>query len=144
MMSTLNAHLWTSNHVVAQVVKAKLRVCAVGNICLIRRLFKAQSHAVLQKTNANTQELVDGTHPLTVSFSQVIVDSNNVNAFTAQRVKVTSKGGDKRLTFTGLHLCNSALVERNTTNKLNVKVTLANSSYRSLTYCCKSLWEKII
>ena len=83
MMSTLNTHLWASNHVVAQVVKAKLRVCAVGNICLIRRLFKAQAHTVLQKTNANTQELVDGAHPLTVSFSQVIVDSNNVNAFTA-------------------------------------------------------------
>ena len=91
--------------------------------------FKAQSHAVLQKANTDAQELVDGTHPLTVSFSQVVIDRNDVNAFAAQCVKVTSKSGDKRLTFTGLHLCDSALMQRDTTDELDIKVTLTNSSY---------------
>ena len=67
-----------------------------------------------------------------------------MNTLAAQCIKITSQSRNKRLTFTGLHLCNSTLVKCNTADKLNIKVTLTNSSYRCLTHRCKSLWKKII
>ena len=59
------------------------------------------------------------THPFRVTFCEVVVDGNDMNAFTLKSVQVSRKRFDHGFTFTGTHFSDTALMEDNTTEDLN-------------------------
>ena len=107
------------DHVVAQVVEAKLVVRAVGDVGLVGLLAVDGLHTVDDQTNSQPQETVDLAHPLRVAAGQVIVDGDNVDAFTGQGVQVGRHGGNQRLAFTSLHLGDAGAVQHNTADDLH-------------------------
>ena len=144
VVPTLNALVRTGHHVVAQVVEAKLRVGAIGDVGRIGGLLHADLHAVLQKTNLHAQEAVDLAHPLGVALGQVVVDRDNVHALARNGVEITCQGRDKRLALAGLHLGDGAAVKRDGANDLHVKVAQPGRALRSLTHRRKGVGEKIV
>ena len=56
------------------------------------------------------------SHPLCISLCQIVIDRDNVHAFSLQRIQI---GGQQRslcLSFTGSHLCDSSLMQNDTTD----------------------------
>lgn len=140
-MTALNTLLGASDHVVAQVVKAKLRVGAVGDVGLVGRALELERHVVLEQTDGHAQVLIDAAHPLGVALGKVIIDSNDVHALAGNSVEIASQRGDQGLTFAGLHLGDVALVQCHGANKLHVKVAHTHGALGSLTHGGKGLGE---
>ena len=90
-MTALNHFLLVNNHIVAQVVKAKLIVCAVGDVSRISLASFRTVKIVYNKTDAHTEVAVNLTHPLTVSLCKVIVYGNDMYALACERVKICRK-----------------------------------------------------
>ena len=105
-------------HIVTQIIKAQLVVGHIGDVTAVGLLTFRGGHAVKDNAYGQSQELVDLPHPFRVSFGQVIVDGNNMDALAFQRVQVGRHGGNKGLAFTGTHLGDTSLVQDNAADQL--------------------------
>ena len=88
--------------------------------------------------------MIDETHPLRVSLCQVVVDRDDVHALARNGVEVGGERCHERLALAGLHLGDSATVERNAADELDVEVTHAKRAFRSLANGSKRLGEKLL
>ncbi len=84
------------------------------------------------------------SHPLSVTLGQVIVDGDDVHTAALQGIQIRRRRGNKRLTFTGLHLGNTTLMKNNTADQLHPVMLHAKD-----TLCCfadsrKGLHKQII
>ena len=84
------------------------------------------------------------SHPFRITLCQVVVHSNNMNTFSFQRVQVSRKRRYQCLTFTGLHLGNTSLMQDNTTDQLNTEMLHIKDTLRSFPDRCICLWKNII
>ena len=83
--------------------------------------------------DTQSEKLVEPSHPFRVAPGQVVVDGNDVNAFASEGVQVRGQRGDQRLSFTGLHLGDLALVQRISTDELHVEVPHVQDSFAGFT-----------
>ncbi len=67
-------------------------------------------------------EHIERTHPLGVSFGQVVVDGDHMNALACQCVQEDREGSHEGLAFTGGHLGNLAGIQHDTADQLHVVV----------------------
>jgi hypothetical protein len=77
--------------------------------------------------------MIDWTHPDRVSAGEVVIDGDEVGAFSGERVEDERSGGDEGFSFTGLHFGDSALVKNESTNELDVEVAHAEGSSADFT-----------
>ena len=77
---------------------------------------------MLNDADAQAEKLVEPPHPLRVASGQVVVDGDDVNAFASERVQIAGQRGDQRLSFTGLHFGDLALMQHIATDELHVEV----------------------
>ena len=144
MVAALNAQARPSDHVVSQVVKAKLRVCAVSDIRLVRGLLEVESHTVLEQTHAETHEAINLSHPLAIALGKVIVDGHDVYALAFKGIEVTGERRHQGLAFACFHLGNGAAMQGDAADNLHVKVTHPRCAARRLPYRSKCLGEKVV
>ena len=83
-------------------------------------------HLRLDQAGRETEEPVDLPHPLGVALGQVVVDGNDVHAFAPEGIQVDGERRGERLSLTGPHLGDPALVESSPAHELDVEVTLAD------------------
>ena len=117
-------------HVVPEVVKPEFIVCTVGDVRTVGGFAFLVVHIVEDHPHGQPQEIIDFGHPFCVSFGQVIVHRYDVDSFAAQGVKIGGQGGHQGFTFTGFHFSDGAVVQRNTADKLHVKVAHAEDAHR--------------
>ena len=123
VMSALNQIHRRDSHIVAQVVKAELVVRTERDVCRIGFPAVVRVGFVLVDTiHCHTMEHIERTHPLRVTFGEVIVHRHHVYAFMRHGVEEDGQGRYQGLTFTGGHLCYLALVEHNAANELHIVV----------------------
>ena len=127
-VAALNAHVGAGDHVVAQVVEAKLGVGAVRDVGGVRRCLGVERHAVLEQAHLHAQEVVELAHPLGVAASQVVVDRDDVDALARKRIEVAGQRGDERLALAGLHLGDHAAMKGDAADDLDVEVTHAQDA----------------
>ncbi len=79
------------NHVIAQVVKAELVVCAIGYIGVVGgpALSRLWLNGVDKHTNSKPQGFIDLAHPLGVTPCQVVVDGDDVYALACQGIQIS-------------------------------------------------------
>ena len=121
-MTALHAIVQVELHVVAQVVEAELVVGAVGDVGGVGFLALRVVEVVNDDADAEAEEGVELAHPLGVALGQVIVDGDDVDAAPGERVEVDRQSGDQRLTFTGLHFGDLALVQHGAADELHIEV----------------------
>ena len=122
---TLYALFRAERHVVTQVVEAVFVVGAVSDVRVIRFALGWRRQAGHVDTDGHTEEFEQWAVVFGVTLRQIVVDGNDVNAFTGQRVQVSRQRCGQGFTFTGTHFRDAALVEHHTTQQLNVEVTHA-------------------
>ena len=111
------------SHIVAEVVETEFVVCSEGDIGLISLAALLRVRAVLvDAVDAEAVELVERSHPLGVTFGQIVVDGDDVYSVACERVKEYRQCSNEGLTLTGSHLCNLSLMEDDTTEELYVVV----------------------
>ncbi len=119
-------------HVVAQIIEAELRIGAVGDVAAVVLLALSIIEAVHDDPDAEAQEPVDSPHPLGVAAGEIVVDGDQVNALAGQCIQVDGQCGDESLTFTGLHLCDGAMVQNHAADELHVEVAHVHRAAASL------------
>src|SRR5207248_831466 len=77
---------------------------------------------VNNNANRQAEKTVKLAHPFRVAFGEVVVDSDDVNAASTERVQINRESGDQGLAFTGLHFRNLALVQHHSADQLHVEV----------------------
>ena len=141
---SLNKLFFIDNHVITKVIESKF---VVGNVCDVTSICRTaffRLHVVKYHAYSQAKELMDFTHPLGISFSQVVVDSYDVNTFSLKGIQVCRKCGNKSFTFTCFHLGDTALVKDDTTDDLYTVMLHSKHTLGSLTYGGKCLRKKII
>ena len=128
------------DHVVAQVVEPELVVRAVRDVgrvglaavdraqvdqpLVVGRIagLEEERRVVGDHPDAHPQEVEDRAHPLRVAAGQVVVDRDDVDAASGQRVEEAGDRGDEGLALAGPHLGDLALVEDRRAHQLDVEV----------------------
>ena len=123
VMSALYEVHRAGSHIIAQVVEAKLVIrtkCNIARICtatLIRVWF-----VFVDTIHGQAMEHIERTHPLRVTFSQVVVHCHHVYALVGHSIEEDWQGSHKGFTLTRSHLGYLAFVEYDTTNELHIIV----------------------
>ena len=138
------------DHVVAQVVEAELVIGAVRDIGAISlatgggpkvaeaRVLEVRGRVVyiggivLKDADREAEAVEDRPHPLRVALGKVVVYGDEVSALAGESVEIKRKRGDKRLSFTGLHLGDLAFVKDDPAQDLHVEVAQADAALRDL------------
>ena len=110
------------DHVVSQVVEAKLVVGAVGDIGVVGFLSERVLEVMDDQTDLETHVFIELAHPLGVTAGKVVVDGDDVNAVACQGVQIGGKGRHEGFTFTGFHLGDTSLMEHDAAQNLNGEV----------------------
>ncbi len=122
-MSALDLVLDLELHVVAEVVEAELVVGAIGDVGAVGLAALLVVEVVDDDTDGEAEEAVDLAHPLGVTFGEIVVDGDDVDAVTGKCVEVAGESGYEGLAFAGLHLGDLAGVEDDASDQLDVEVT---------------------
>ena len=130
-----------NDHVVTQIVETKLVIGYIGNVTVISGTALVTRAAVQYHAHGQTQSLMNLAHPLGITVCQIVVDRDNVDTLAFQCVQVCRESRHQGLTFTGLHLGDTSLMEDNTTDELYPIMLHAKHSFRSLADCRKSLYQ---
>src|SRR5262249_16113888 len=103
LMAALNTVRDVVLHVVAEIVEAVLVVGAVGDIRTIGSAALVVVQIVDDNADREAEATIEWTHPFRVAASEIVVDGDDVNATTGQRIQDGGKCGDESLSFTGFH-----------------------------------------
>ena len=118
-------------HIVPEVIKTEGIVGGVKNVAVVRRALFLRGHPFNGNADGKAKEAVHLAHPFRVTFCEVIVDRDDVHAFARKSVQISGEGTDQRLTFTGAHLGDPALMQGDAAQKLHVKMAKPQHSRRS-------------
>ena len=143
-VAALDGPLEGDGHVVAEVVEPELGVRPVGDLGRVGLRALRERHQVLDEAGADAERVVGGLDPLGVTLGQVVVDRDEVDVLARQGVEVQRHGGDEGLSFTGLHLCDVALVEDDAAHHLDVEETDAHGTLERLADGRERLEEELL
>ena len=134
MQTSLYQLLLVDHHVVTQVIKSKFVICNICNIAIVSVTALIVAHIIQYNTNGQSEEFMNFSHPLGISFCQIIIDRDDIYPFALQRIQISRKCRYQCLTFTCLHLCNTSLMQDNTTDNLYSVMLHAKHTACCLTY----------
>ena len=134
VVAALGGVLERDRHVVAQIVEAELGVRPVGDVGLVGELAALRVDHRLDEGDGHAEPLEDAAVPLGVALGEVVVDRDQVHPLAEhapvvggrrrQRVQVEREARDERLSLTGLHLGDVALVQDDPAHHLDVEDAL--------------------
>ena len=88
-MVALNLVFFATSHpVIAQVVEAKLRGGAVGDVAGIHLTARLRVHRVLDTTHSQPEETEEVAHPLGVTAGKVVIHRDELAIAACQCVEV--------------------------------------------------------
>ena len=144
MQSAQNQLFLVDDHIITQIIKSQLVVRHIGDVAVVGCLSLLGGHAVKYHTDLQSQELMYLSHPLGITLCQIVVDGNNMDTLAFQRIQIGRKSGHQGLTFTGTHLCDTSLMQDDTTDQLYSVVLHVQNTLCSLSYGCIRLRKQII
>jgi len=143
-MAPLDQLIEGVGHVVTQVVEAELVVGAVGDVGGVGRAPLIGVQPRQDHPDLEPQEAVHPTHPLAVTFGQIIVDGDDMHTFTAEGVEVGRQHAGQGFPLTGLHLRDVAEVQGRTTHHLHVEMPLGQHPPGSLAGDGERLGQQVV
>ena len=127
-------------HIIAQIIKSQLVVGGIGDVTAIGIVFLSFGLLWIDHARGHAKGAIDLAHPLAVATCEIIVDRDDMNAFSGQRIEIGRKGCHKGFTFAGFHFRNIAFMQENTPHQLHVKGAQAQGPPGSLTAIGKGFW----
>src|SRR5579883_2829226 len=102
MMFALDVIFQVELHVIAKIIEAEFVVLTVGNVAVIGLFALLIGEAVDDHSDAETEKIIDMTHPFGVTASQIVIDGHYMDASPGQGVEHRRQSCDKRLALAGL------------------------------------------
>ena len=136
--------LFIDHHIVSQIIKSKLIVRHISDIAVVCRPALIVVHAVQHDSYGKPEELMHLSHPLGITLCQIIVDCDDMDAFSLKGVEICRQCGHQRLTFSCLHLGNPSLMKDDSADQLNSVVSHAERSRSALAHDCICLRQDIV
>ena len=87
---------------------------------------------------------MNAAHGFGISFSEVLVHSDDVNSLARQAVKVDREGRNKGLALSSFHFCNPTKMQCSTTHQLHVVMALTSHPQCSLSSNCEGFNQQVI
>ena len=109
-------------HIITEVIEAKLVVGTVRHIGVIGLPSRRIIQVVLNDTDRETERLIEWAHPLGIAPGEIIIDRNDVYAFTDKTVEIDGQRCHQGFPFTSFHLSDFPLVQDDAANELHVKM----------------------
>ena len=144
MQIPLNQLFFVDHHVVPKIVETQLIVRRIRNITVVSSLTFLPRQAVHNHAYRKSQEVIDLSHPFTVTFCQIIIYRYQMHAFSFKCVQICRQSRHQRLSLTGFHLRNAALMQHNAADQLYIVVTLPQHAPSRLTHNGKRFRQQII
>ena len=141
---SLNLLVLVNDHIITKIVKTKLVVCTVGYVGVVSLSALVVIQTVNNKSNRKTHKTEDFTHPFRVASCKIVVNRNNVNAMSRQRVKISREGCNQGFTFTCSHFADSSLMKNYTADNLNGIVLHSENSEGGLAACRKGFGQNVV
>ena len=132
------------DHVIPQVVETEFVIGSVCDVRLIGFLSGLFGNPVNHTSHRQTQEGIDLSHPLGISLRQIVVDGDDMNTLTFQRIQIGRQRCHQGLTFTGLHLGNPALMQGDAADNLYFERLHSHASPCSLPAHSEGFHQQII
>jgi hypothetical protein len=142
--TTLHLILESEGEVVTQIVEAEFVVGTVGDIARVSLALFRRALRVLDHTDSEAEEAIDGTHPVRVALREVFVDRDDVNALGRQGVQVRRQRRHQRLTFAGAHLGDHSLVQHRAADELHIEMPHLQRTLRSFAHHRKRFRQEIV
>ena len=99
---------------------------------------------MLEDADGEAEGIVDGTHPLSVTFGQIVVHCHQMGSLACKCVEIEGEGGNERLSLASLHLRDLALVEDDAPGELHIEVAQAGLATRGLPHGGEGLRQEVI
>ena len=131
-------------HVVAEVVETEFIVGPVGNVGGVGRAALFVGKVMHDDADGEAEEAVDLAHPLGVALGEVVVDGDDVDALTGERIQVAGQRSDEGFTFTGLHFGDFSAVEDGAADHLDVEVAHADDAHAGFADDGKGFGQQIV
>ena len=144
MQSSLHQLFFIDDHIVTQIIKSELIVRHIRDVTVICFPAFFIIHAIEHNAHRKSKEFMDLSHPLGITFRQIVVYCNDIDAFSFQRIQICRECGYKRLTFTCLHLGDTALMKYDTSDKLHPVMTHPEYPERRLPHDCICFRKNIV
>ena len=123
IVRALHHVLGAHGHVVAQIVETELTVGTEGDVAVIGRAALGRvGLGLVDAGHAQSVEHIKRPHPLRVTLGQVIIHCDHMHTVTRQGVEKHRQRSHKRLSFTGCHLGNLALMQHRASDELHIVV----------------------
>ena len=132
IQASLHPLLQREGQVVVHVVETELVVGAVGDVRCVGFALLVVVHGTEHHADAETKEIVQLAHPLTVALRQIVVDRDDMHALAGQRIEIGGQRGDQGLALAGAHLGDLVVVEDHASDQLNIVVAHAEHPARGL------------
>ena len=75
---------------------------------------------LIDTVDGESVEHIERSHPLGISFGEVIVDSNDMDTLACKSVEEYREGRNESLSFSGRHLRYLSLMKNDTSDKLDI------------------------
>ena len=121
------------HHVVTQVIETELIVCNIRDIAVVLRTPLLGFHGLQHAADCQAQEPVYFPHPVRVAVGQVIIDRDDADTASLQSVQIGRQRTDEGLAFTGLHLCDTALMQNHAADQLYTEMLHPQHTSRGFT-----------
>ena len=146
MQVALHHVLLAHNHVVPQIVKHKLVVCAVSDIARVSLTTFVVVQTIQNTTHRHAKKAEHFTHPLRVALCQIVIDRDNVHALAFQRVQISRQRCYQRFAFTCFHFRDAPLVHHDAAHQLYREMTHVQHirSRRSLPHNGVCFWQNVV
>ena len=131
-------------HIVAQIIKTKFIVGAIGNVGRIGLAALFIIKAMHNDTYGQAQETIDLAHPLRVAAGEIIIYRHHMHALAIQGIEISGQRGDQGLAFTGAHFSNATFMQHHAADQLHIKMTLTQRSLGAFSHGGKSGNEQIV
>ena len=131
-------------HVVAQIVKAEFVVRAVSDVASVSFAAFLVRQSVDDSADGHAQKAVNLSHPVGVAFCQIVVDGNDMNAFSRQRVQINRQSRNQRFSFTRAHFRDLSAVQNDAADQLDVEMALSDGAFGGFANGCKGIRQNVV
>ena len=136
--------LFVDRHIITKIVKTQLIVRHIGDITVISLFPLLRGHGIKHHSYGQPQKLMDLSHPLRITLSQIVIDRDDVDSLAIQRIQICRRCGYQSLSFTGPHLRDSSLMQHDTADQLYREMLHIQSPARRFPNRSKCLRQNII
>ncbi len=140
----LHHRLARTLHVVAQIVEPEFVVGAVGDVGGVLGAADIRRQVVDDAADFEAEEPVDLPHPLAVALGEIVVDGDDVDTATGERIEVDWQRRDQGLAFTRLHFRDLAVVQHHAADQLDIEVALAKSTLGGLAHGGEGFDQQVV